>query len=478
MIKFKKFIFTKFKMRLGDFLISFNKKEKAKEKEVLVVYADKEKARKLKIPSKLIEKDSFEKNKVFSFGPFKGYKKVVVLPFSKKKLNPFVLSKLTVKISENTTVDLRALPKEYQDLAIEFILSKSYKFEKYKSKEEDKKEILVNFLTTKRDFKEILNKMEALYFARDLVNEPSNVLTPKEFVERAKEKLKDLPVEVEILNKEQLKKENFNLMLAVAKGSDNEPYLLIIKYLPKENEKPIALVGKGVCFDTGGYDIKPWPHMNTMKMDMSGAAVVLGTIYALAKNNVQKNVVAIIPLVENAISGRAYKPDDIIKSRSGKFVEIISTDAEGRLILADSIDYSKQFNPKEIITVATLTGAALVALGEDVAALMADDDKKAQKLTELSLKIEERVYPLPLWPEVYKEYIENDISDLRNLSKYAKEAGTITAGLFLKEFADDYSFIHLDIAGPAIKTRETRHLPKGGTAFGLRLLYSYIKQSR
>jgi len=464
-------------MKPGVFSISFNKKDKAKEKKVLVVYADKEKVKKLKIPSKLIEKDVFEKNKIFSFGPFKGYKKVVVLPFSKKKLNPFVLSKLTVKISENTTVDLKALPKEYQDLAIEFILSKSYRFEKYKTKEEKgEKETTINFLTTKRDFSEVLNKIEALYFARDLVNEPSNVLTPKEFVKRAKEKLKNLPVKVEVLDKKQLEKENFNLMLAVAKGSDNEPYLLVVKYLPKEDEKPVALVGKGVCFDTGGYYNKPYPFMNTMKMDMSGAAVVLGVIYALAKNNVKKNVVAIIPLVENAISGKAYKPDDIIKSRSGKFVEIKHTDAEGRLILADAIDYSTEFNPKEIITVATLTGAALIALGEEVAALVTDLDKKAEKLKEIGLKIEERVWHLPLWEEIYKEMIKSDVADITNLGSPDRHAGTIIGGVFLKQFAKDFPFIHLDIAGPAIKSKESNILPKGGTAFGLRLLYNYLKQ--
>ncbi len=471
-------------MKIGNFLISFNKKEKRQEKEILIVYANREKVKKLKIPSKLIEKDSFEKNKIISFGPFNGYKQVIAILFQKNKINPFILSKLTPKIDKNATIDLRKLPKEYQELVIEFILSKNYKFDKYKTKEkkEEKSEnIRINFLTTKRDFTEVLNKVEALYFARDLCNEPSNILTPQEFIKRVKDKFDKLDnkiVKIELYDKQKLKKENFNLMLAVAKGSENDPSLLVIKYLPKKEEKPIVLIGKGVCFDTGGYYNKPYPHMNTMKMDMSGAAIVSGVIYALAKNKIKKNIIGILPLVENAISGKAYKPDDIVKSRSGKFVEIKHTDAEGRLILADAIDYATEFNPKKIITVATLTGAALIALGEDVAALVTDLDREAEKIKNIGLKIEERVWNLPLWEEIYGEGIKGEITDLINISKFKGEAGTIIGGIFLKQFAKEFPFLHFDVAGPAIKSRETNHLPKGGTAFGLRLLYEYLKNTK
>ena len=462
-------------MKIGKFEVLFNQKEKSKDKNVLYVFANKEKVKKMKVPSKLIEKDAFEKNKPFSFGPYKGYKKVIVLPFDKRKINPFVLSKLTPKVTEDSTIDLKALPKEFHDLVVEFVLSKSYSFDKYKS---DKKEnVKINFLTRKKDFSETLIKMEALYFARDLANEPSNNLPPQKFVEIVKEKFKDLPVEIEVFDKEKLKKENFNLILAVGKGSSNPPYLLVLKYLPKE-DKPIALVGKGVCFDTGGYYVKPYPHMNEMHLDMSGAAVVTGLVYALAKNKVKKNVVAIIPLVENAINGEAYKPGDIIKSRSGKFVEVKHTDAEGRLILADAVDYATEFEPKEIITVATLTGAALIALSEEVAALVTDLDKEAEKIKELGLKIEERVWQLPAWDEIYKEMLKSDVADIANLGSPDRQAGTIIGGMFLKEFAKDYPFLHLDIAGPAIKSKESRILPKGGTAFGLRLLYEYLKHKK
>jgi len=454
----------------GNLKVEFNKKDSRNDKNKLYVFVEKNNLKRFIVRRK-IDKEEIEKNKAIIIAPYKGYKELIVIPFEKKKINPYLLSKIVPKITENSTVDLRQL-KDLQELAVEFILNKSYSFNKYKS---EKKEIRINFLTSKKSLDELINKMDSLSKIRELINEPSNVLTPEEFVKRAKELLKGLPVEIEVFNKEKLKKENFNLLLAVAKGSKNDPYLLVVKYLPKKDEKAIALVGKGVCFDTGGYYVKPSPYMNEMYMDMSGAAVVLGVIMALAKNKIEKNVIAVIPLVENSIDGNAYKPSDIIKSRSGKSVEIEHTDAEGRLILADAIDYALEFDPKEVITVATLTGAAIIALGEEVAAVMSNDEKSTEKLKKIGLEIEERVWPLPLW-DLYKELIESERADIKNLNK-GREAGTIIGGIFLKEFAKDKKFIHLDIAGPAMPSKERRYLTNG-SGFGLRLLYEYIKRHK
>jgi len=454
-------------LTFGNLKVVFNKKESRKEKNKLYIFVEKNNLKRFRVGK--IDKETIEKNKPIVLAPYKGYKELLIIPFEKKKINPYLLSKIVPKITENSTIDVRQL-KDLQELAVEFILNKSYSFNKYKS---EKKEVNLNFLTTKKDLNELINKLSVLNEVRELINEPSNVLTPEEFVKRAREMLKGLPVEIEVFDKEKLKKENFNLLLAVAKGSKNDPYLLVIKYLPKKDEKPIALVGKGVCFDTGGYYVKPDPYMNEMYIDMSGAAVVLGVVKALAKNKIEKNVIAVIPLVENSIDGNAYKPSDIIKSRSGKFVEIEHTDAEGRLILADAIDYALEFDPKEIITVATLTGAAIIALGEEVAAIMSNDDKSIEKLKKIGLEIEERVWPLPLW-DLYRELIDSQRADIKNLNK-GKEAGTIVGGIFLKEFAKDKKFIHIDIAGPAMPSKERRHLTSG-SGFGFRLLYEYLKK--
>ncbi len=348
----------------------------------------------------------------------------------------------------------------------------SYEFDKYKKKEE--REIILHLINFDIETLEKINKIKnAIFLARDLGNEPANTLYPQAFVEKVNEIFKEYKeIIVESLDKRDLERENLNAILAIGNSSIHEPRLLIIKYLPTK-ETPIILIGKGVCFDAGGLNIKPSGFMENMKSDKSGAANVVAIIKLLADLKIKKNVIGIIPLVENILSDKSIRPSDIIKI-GNKSVEIISTDAEGRLILADAIEYAKRFNPSLYIILATLTGAQIVALGYKIAALYSNDKELIKKLMKIGKEEKEYVWPLPL-PSFYKELIKGEISDLKNIPEpISRDAGSIVGALFLKEFIGKNKFVYLDIAGPAIYPKNELWLKKGASGFGVRLIANFI----
>jgi len=265
--------------------------------------------------------------------------------------------------------------------------------------------------------------------------------------------------------------------LSVAKGSENGPRLIVMRYFGDESKKDdvLGLVGKGLTYDSGGYSIKPTSSMDTMKSDMGGASSVIGAISAIAKKKLKINVVGVIAACENMISGAAYKPGDIIGSMAGKYIEVLNTDAEGRLTLIDAVHYIiEKEKVNKVIDVATLTGAALVALGLTTTAVVSNNDEFYKKLENASFKADEKVWRLPAFEE-YKKLIKSDIADLKNIG--GRYAGTITAGLFIGEFVQNKPWLHLDIAGTAWSEKEAGYYSKGGTGVGVRTLYYLAKNN-
>ncbi|MEJ2636197.1 MAG: leucyl aminopeptidase [Calditrichia bacterium] len=306
--------------------------------------------------------------------------------------------------------------------------------------------------------------------ARRLAETPSNLMTPARFADEVKSLSERYGWHPEILEKHELEENNFGALLAVARGSENPPVLAIARYQHPEARKTLALVGKGVTFDSGGISIKPSRSMEEMKYDMCGAAAVLGALQAISLTGLPVNAVAAMPLVENMPSGKAVRPGDVVKSFSGKTIEIINTDAEGRLILADTLSYvEKNYKPDYIIDIATLTGAVVVTLGNLAAAVFSGDPNLLETLKEASGLSGEKIWELPLWDE-YRESLKSKIADIRNVS--AKPgAGSITAAMFLKSFVEATAWAHLDIAGTAYGMPEKSYRPEGATGFGVRLLW-------
>jgi leucyl aminopeptidase len=280
-------------------------------------------------------------------------------------------------------------------------------------------------------------------------------------------------ITAKLLDRRELERQGFGAMLGVAQGSERDPYLIVLEYRGgAEDEKPIALVGKGVVFDSGGISLKPGEKMDEMKMDMGGAATVLGTMQAAAQLNLPINLVAVVPAVENMPSGTAIRPGDILTSLSGKTIEVLNTDAEGRLILADALTYVGRYQPRFVIDLATLTGACIIALGHQAAAVLGNHDGLIRQLLKAGERSGERFWQLPLWEE-YAGQIKSDFADVKNTG--GRAAGTITAAAFLQAFADQYKWAHLDIAGMAWEEQGKAGQPKGGTGFGVRALVEYLR---
>ena len=269
-----------------------------------------------------------------------------------------------------------------------------------------------------------------------------------------------------------MKKLGMSLILAVNSGSAYPAKFAILQHKAK-SKKTIVLVGKGITFDSGGIQLKPEAGLDEMKFDMSGGAVVLGTLRAASMLKLPVNVIGLMPLTDNMPSGSCYKPGDVYKSMNGKTVEIMHTDAEGRLILADALAYAKRFKPDAVIDLATLTGACVVALGNEYAGLFSKDDKLAKMLIESGKKTYERLWQMPM-PDEYKEDMKSNVADIKNISTTRREAGAITASLFLQEFAS-YPWAHLDIAGTANISKDKPYKPKGGTGYGVRLLVDFLE---
>lgn len=308
--------------------------------------------------------------------------------------------------------------------------------------------------------------------ARDWVNAPSNQVTPTFLAQRAQEIAKEHKMEIEVFEVDQAEALGMGAFAAVAKGSREPGKFIILEYNKGKNLDRIVLVGKGITFDSGGISIKPSENMERMKDDMSGAAAVLTTMKAASELKIPLHLIGILPLTENLPSGKSFKPGDILKTLSGKTVEVISTDAEGRLILSDALTYGLKYQPKAIIDVATLTGACVIALGDYVIGLFGNDEALLKKVEEASTKSGEKVWRLPLWEE-YFEYIKSDVADFKNVGTRA--AGAIIGAIFLEKFVEKTPWVHLDIAGPAYIEKERPYIPRGGTGVGVRLLIQLLR---
>ena len=358
---------------------------------------------------------------------------------------------------------------------------KSYEFNLYKTKKTNK---IINFniLKSKNIINEkIKTKLDAILkgvnLTRDLVSEPGNILTPDEYTKRLL-KLKKHGLKITVYDKKKLKNLGLNALLGVGQGSINGTYLVTIEWNgAKSKSKPLAFVGKGVCFDTGGISLKPARFMEEMTYDMAGSAVVAGLMKNFALRKAKINAVGVVGLVENMPGGNAQRPGDIVKSYSGKTIEILNTDAEGRLVLADALSFTeKKFKPQFMIDLATLTGAIIVCLGEEYAGLFSNDDNISKKIFKAGEKVGEKVWRLPLHKN-YDKLINSKIADVQNIN-YAGGAGSITAAQFLKRFIlNKTSWVHLDIAGMAFSKKAANINPGGATGYGVRLLNKFIEDN-
>ena len=357
---------------------------------------------------------------------------------------------------------------------------KSYEFKKYKSKK-DTREITICVLGNKnkpqpKDLLKFKALEEGTFYARDLVSEPGNILHPDEYAKRLKS-LKKFGLKINIYDKKKLKKLGMNALLGVGQGSIRGSYLVTIEWNgARNNSKPLAFVGKGVCFDTGGYSLKPAKFMEDMTYDMAGSAVVVGLMKSLALRKAKINAIGVVGLVENMVSGNAQRPGDIVKSYSGKTIEILNTDAEGRLVLADALTFTeKKFKPKFIIDLATLTGAIIVSLGSEYAGLFSNNDKLSKQLLEVGEKVEEKLWRMPLHKN-FDKLINSKNADMQNIN-YVGGAGSTTAAQFLQRFIlNKTPWAHLDIAGMAFSKYGGALNSGGATGYGVRLLNQLIEE--
>ena len=315
---------------------------------------------------------------------------------------------------------------------------------------------------------------KAVCLARDLVSRPANRKTPSMLAQVAKDVSESNGLRLKVLNVDEMKKLGMGALLAVASGSREPPKFIILEYKPRRRGlDPLVVIGKAITFDSGGLSLKPSENMDKMKHDMGGGAAAIGIIQAVSQLMLPLHLIALIPATENLPSGSAYRPGDILNSLSGKTIEVISTDAEGRLILADALAYSQRFKPKAIIDLATLTGACIIALGENVTGMMGNDDGLKARIRRAADRTGEKVWELPLWVE-YDEPIKSDIADVKNVG--GRPAGTIIGGAFLKKFVGEYPWVHLDIAGPVWTEKDKPYIPKGATGVGVRLIIQLLRE--
>ncbi len=361
---------------------------------------------------------------------------------------------------------------------------RSYRFDKYKTKQKPEQKPSLTQLTVSTDaadaaqsaYRTLEQTAEAVFFTRDLVSEPANVIYPETLAEQART-LEKVGVEVEVLDEKAMRELGMGALLGVAQGSARPPRLVVMQWRgagkADGQTTPLAFIGKGVTFDTGGISIKPAAGMGEMKWDMAGSAVVIGLMRLLAARRAKVNAVGVVGLVENMPSGTAQRPGDIVTSMSGQTIEVLNTDAEGRLVLADAMWYCQdRFKPRLMIDLATLTGAVVVALGHHNAGLFANDDELAARLAESGKAVGEEVWRLPL-AEAYDRDIDSDAADVKNIGG-GRAGGSITAAQFLQRFVNNVPWAHLDIAGMAWSSKDSATVPKGATAFGVRLLDRFV----
>jgi leucyl aminopeptidase len=367
-------------------------------------------------------------------------------------------------------------------------LLRSYRFDKYKTKQKPERQPSLSSLTVatpeanqaERAYQPLEKTAEAIFFTRDLVSEPPNVIYPETLAAQA-EGLAQLGVGVEVLDEQKMRELGMNALLAVGQGSARPPRVVVMEWrgakpaAEKSKDRPLAFIGKGVTFDTGGISIKPAAGMADMKWDMAGSAVVIGLMRLLAARKARVNAVGVVGLVENMPSGTAQRPGDIVTSMSGQTIEVLNTDAEGRLVLADALWYCQdRYKPRLMIDLATLTGAVIVALGHHRAGLFSNNDELADRLIDAGKAVGEQVWRLPL-ADSYDREIDSDAADVKNIGS-GRAGGSIIGAQFLQRFVNDAPWAHLDIAGTAWSTKDAPTVPKGATAFGVRILDRLISQ--
>ena len=352
-------------------------------------------------------------------------------------------------------------------------LSQSYEFNRYFTKKDETALIKLGAASTdvkalSQAFDDAQSLLNGVFLARDLVTEPANILHPESFASKCAD-LASLGLEVEILDEAAMAKLGMGALLGVGQGSRRESQMVVMKWNGGGDEAPLAFVGKGVCFDTGGISLKPPKGMEDMKWDMGGAAAVTGAMCAVASRKMKRNIVGIVGLVENMPDGNAQRPGDVVTSMSGQTIEVINTDAEGRLVLADCLTYCQQnFKPQMIIDLATLTGAIIVALGKEYAGLFSNDEALTSKITSAGEAVSEKCWPMPMG-DAYQKMLKSHIADMKNIG--GPWGGSITAACFLERFIDEgMAWAHIDIAGKAWADQAGHAHPSGGTGFGVRLL--------
>ncbi len=418
-------------------------------------------------------------------------KRNIVLVLHKRDLNPSEIENLGAKFYETFknnkqnyfTINSDTLPFKTKNLIGHFLHGlklKSYKFDKYKTKK-DNKDLLIDVVGKNKPSVNDQKKFKAIedgtFYARDLVSEPGNILYPKEYATRINS-LKKIGLKINLYDEKKLKKLGMNTLLGVGQGSSRESYLVTMEWNgSNKKSKPLAFVGKGVCFDTGGISLKPAKFMEDMTYDMAGSAVVVGLMKSLALRKAKVNAVGVVGLVENMPGGNAQRPGDIVKSYSGKTVEILNTDAEGRLVLADALTYTeKKFKPKFIVDLATLTGAIIVSLGSEYAGLFSNDDKLSKQLINAGEQVEEKVWRMPL-NKNFDKLIDSKNADMQNIN-YVGGAGSTTAAQFLQRFIlNKTPWAHLDIAGMAFSKYGGALNSGGATGYGVRLLNKLIEDN-
>lgn len=375
-------------------------------------------------------------------------------------------------------------PGNMVQAAAEAILLSLYQFNQHKTVQEDDDEEgleSITFLAESEPSQPVVERAvhrgqtiaEGTMLARDLSNQPANHLTPTQLADKAEAVAADNGLRCEVFDKATLEEKGFRTLLAVAQGSVEEPRFIILEYTPEgEGQDTVVLVGKGITFDTGGISLKPGKGMHEMKHDMSGAAAVLGAMQTIGQLKPDLHVIGVIAATENMPSGTAIKPGDVVTAYGGKTIEILNTDAEGRLVLADALGWTAQYNPQGVVDLATLTGAVITCLGHIAAGAMGTDAALMDKVKAAAEKTHERVWELPLWDD-YDEGIKSKVADVQNIGDGT--AGTIAGGAFLKKFVENYPWVHLDIAGTAWGMKGSTYIPEGASGYGVRLLVQLVE---
>ena len=393
------------------------------------------------------------------------------------KLGRFFLNKEITEISfDDNSLELNK--EDYIYNIVNSLILAGYNFDYYKSEKTkyniENINLPASFNSYEKNMEELVKVIDAQSFARDLVNLRSNDIYPETLATKAKEELSKYGVDVKIYEEDQIRQMGLTAFLQVAKGSDNKPRFIVMEYLKaNDDQKPLVFVGKGLTYDSGGYSIKSSDGMKEMNSDMGGSATVIGALKAIASNNLKVNVVGIVAACENSISGRAYKPGDVIKARNKMTIEVDNTDAEGRITLADAVNYGvTEYKPQMIIDLATLTGAVLVALGETYTGAITNNQQAMDEVLKAAKETDEKIWQLPN-DNFLRKYNNSEVADIKNSG--GRLAGSITAGQFVGAFIEDYPWVHLDIAGTAYLSKAQGPYQEGATGVQVKTLYQLAK---